>query len=755
MIMPSQYIVPLGQLRQVRLDVGPKAALLDRAARAGLPVPPGVIVLDELLTLGLKQGWLQQTADGFSLRDASALGRLLNLPLTAPRFAVRSAFAAEDGLTHSFAGYFKSVLNVTPDGLPNALGQVWSSSLRYGSPLRRDVLVMAMVDACQAGVAVTERAHEDDLINYTTGLADQLVAGSVTGDTLDLVKLQAGEPPTEWGFAGRLQVLLRDVRRVFGDREWDVEFADDGQTCWLLQVRPLTRPVIRNEWFTYANHREILPPLPSRLMTSLIASCAGDLFAYYRCFDARLPADRPFIEVFAGRPFINLSLLLDMMRRWGLPTRLVTDSIGGRDVAAQGLRWGRLGRSLPTLIRLGRAQLSAVHAARQCTAWLERTGVPSVRPDSFTACIDDLQRTYTALVKAMFALTQALSGPLFILRRLGLLAAFAARHETITTRLFTDLVPLRNYLHEHPAVAAAIAQGRLPADEGFHRLWRDYLARYGFRGVFESDIAQPRYHERPETLLAALLKPAQVFPKPPMPWWGWLLYPIWMQARRALDAREQLRHTAMRTFDVIRQRLLRLAAQAQADGRLPAADDLWLLEVDELRQLDQGRKLTSAFLTVRRQAQAGFARYDFPDVFRRFDDFTAFQSALPERTGRPLLQGIGLTRGTVEGCAWVCATPTPPPPSTMPLILVAPAVDAGWIPVFTAVAGVVVEIGGDLSHGSIVLREIGLPAVTNVRHAMRVIQSGDWIRLCAEAGTVEVMAPVADSPSLASATKGG
>ena len=64
------------------------------------------------------------------------------------------------------------------------------------------------------------------------------------------------------------------------------------------------------------------------------------------------------------------------------------------------------------------------------------------------------------------------------------------------------------------------------------------------------------------------------------------------------------------------------------------------------------------------------------------------------------------------------------------------SMDAGWIPTFARVAGVVVEIGGDLSHGSIILREIGLPAITNVRGVMRVIQMGDELVLRAGSGVV-------------------
>lgn len=69
-------------------------------------------------------------------------------------------------------------------------------------------------------------------------------------------------------------------------------------------------------------------------------------------------------------------------------------------------------------------------------------------------------------------------------------------------------------------------------------------------------------------------------------------------------------------------------------------------------------------------------------------------------------------------------------------ILVARSVDAGWIATFGLVAGVVVETGGDLSHGSIILREIGLPAITNVAGATRALATGDPITLSAQSGFV-------------------
>ena len=69
-------------------------------------------------------------------------------------------------------------------------------------------------------------------------------------------------------------------------------------------------------------------------------------------------------------------------------------------------------------------------------------------------------------------------------------------------------------------------------------------------------------------------------------------------------------------------------------------------------------------------------------------------------------------------------------------ILVAPVTDAGWTPLFVAAAGVVVDVGGSLSHGSTVAREYGLPAVVNVKHGTRMIRTGQTITVDGTQGLV-------------------
>lgn len=100
------------------------------------------------------------------------------------------------------------------------------------------------------------------------------------------------------------------------------------------------------------------------------------------------------------------------------------------------------------------------------------------------------------------------------------------------------------------------------------------------------------------------------------------------------------------------------------------------------------------------------------------------------------LVGTGVSDGTVEGIARVIRSPGDETIGSGE-ILVAPSSDPGWTPLFLNAAGVVVEVGGQMSHGSLVAREYGIPAVVAVRDATREIQSGQRIRVDGATGVIE------------------
>ncbi len=703
-------VVELGEGRLARLGVGTKAAHLDRASLAGLPVPAGRVLPD---------GVEPAPADGHDL---------------GPVLAVRSAFSAEDTPAASMAGRFHTELGVAPGEVVGAVHTVRASADDLPGDVRRDVLVMAQVDARHAGVAFSEPGWEDDVVNVVAGLGDDLVSGRSGGERVPLPRLRRFERSRRGlpAWQRRLSSLLRDVRQEFGDEAWDVEWADDGQRCWLLQVRPVTVPLVRDEAFTIANHKEILPELPSYFMASLITSCADELFGFYRRIDPTQPSHRPFIETFAGRPYLNLSLLEDLLRSLGLPTRLLADSLGGQvehDVALSPTRMLLRSR---TLLRFGLAQTGAIGSTH---ARIEELCRLAASPrTTFAAAIDDLRTTYVGLVEEMSSLASAMAPQVSVLRAMGVLHEHVARQRTPATSMLDDLRPLAS-LAGRPGVREALDAGDVPADPDAAAAWRRWLDRHGHRGVFESDIARPRHAEAPGSILRSVTSMRDRGVPARRSTLATLTLPLWWSAARAMRAREELRSEAMRTFAAIRTDLLDLATRRDVDDEV-----LWALDIDEVRRLDDGWVPDAAHVERRRREIDDHRDHALPDLLHRFDDLDRHRRS--ERPGeqRTTVSGIGLTAGVVTGRALVATEPPhSPADGDEATILVARSVDAGWVGVFGSVDGVVVDIGGDLSHGSIILRELGLPAITNATGVTSTVETGDLVELDATHGLVRVV----------------
>ena len=107
------------------------------------------------------------------------------------------------------------------------------------------------------------------------------------------------------------------------------------------------------------------------------------------------------------------------------------------------------------------------------------------------------------------------------------------------------------------------------------------------------------------------------------------------------------------------------------------------------------------------------------------------------------LQGLGVSAGVVEGTARVIASAleTVEPGE----ILVCPFTDPGWTPLLIVAAGVVLDVGGTMSHGAIIARELGIPCVLGTENGTARISTGDRLRVDGGAGIVEILERAATS----------
>jgi phosphohistidine swiveling domain-containing protein len=190
----------------------------------------------------------------------------------------------------------------------------------------------------------------------------------------------------------------------------------------------------------------------------------------------------------------------------------------------------------------------------------------------------------------------------------------------------------------------------------------------------------------------------------------------------------------------LRRLLLRLGAQLHQQGVLARPDDVFFLEIPEIEPVGTGQAGSDlrAKIDQRRAEYERNRLLNPPPVVRgRFDPGSpAVPGADPAAS---VLVGIPVFPGTVTGRARVILHADNRQQLLPGEILVAPFTDPAWTTYFVPAAGVVVDQGGVLSHGSIIAREYGLPAVTNVGSATRLIRTGDLVRVEGHLGRVSIL----------------
>ena len=714
-----------------------KARGLDIAAKNNILVPRTYLLTHELLH--------EFESSTF---DKSRLTRQIQeLPIK-NSFSIRSAFSIEDQKENSFAGMFETVISVSnknPEHIIDAINKVLISAKKVKGNFRKDILIMEMVEAQFSGIAFTESEYQDDWINWTSGLGSKLVSGNVSGENLNISKLQKCDflkverlKSIKPEFYNRLQALLKDVRSVFGEKDWDIEWADDGTKCWLLQIRPITSPLSRNDWFGLCNHKEILPELPSIFMNSLINECAPELFSFYHRIDPELPTNRLMVESFRGRSYFNLSLLSDMLRKWGLPTRLLSDSMGGVLEVNHAANIGRVLANWRVYLKLIFLQMNALRKSKN---GIKRFEIFKERQyKSIPELIEKSKLVYILLVHQMLALTMVMGGPIAFLRFMKTLNDHSAGHITPGTRILRDLEPLFELIKRKPLIKESLLKGQVPEDKEFLKLWTIYFKDHGHRGIYESDLSQPRFREDQKYILKLLsVSEPNKRNKIKYKLTTLMTLPIWLVLKKFIYAREYTRYEAMKAFEAIRLEWLHHEKTLKYRKLIPLNASIWNLTIKELSEIGPKNKYSESFYEKRTAEIKNNKNYILPDNLKRKTFLEPFLTDATKNLLQKKFSGMGLTGGKVEGTAWVLNKPNLELPKSFQkktTVLIAPAVDAGWIPTFSQVSGVAVDTGGDLSHGSIILRELGIPAITNATGVFQFLKTGDKVSLIADQGVL-------------------
>jgi phosphohistidine swiveling domain-containing protein len=675
---------------------------------------------------------------------------------------------------------------------PHSAGVAFSCDPRTG---RRDLIV---INAARGlGERVVAGAIDPDQIELRRVRTQQHLHSRRTSGAPALTPAQEHELSH---YVWRIHWALGD-----GDDPQDIEWAHDGKQSWILQARPVTGlprqtfeavkhlPVI---WST-ANIKDAVPGVASIFAWSMIQEeIDGILYAGPRLVGYDIPPGMQSVRRIEGHAYFDLTAI-----QWcwydlaGVMPAQTVASIGGHQpeipVPAGDPFAGPSGRRrqkawLKTFWlmfgfnrRFRRAQRAHLAAVRDLAArpWEQS---PNAALLDVIMHMADLHERFDPLVgfsngyasvfkELLEAQLRKIAGE----RASVLLARLLAGSGEITSaeqgyriaNLARAAQRDPEALHWLQRREPARSWEQLPVHSPFRRELARFLDDFGHRAVYEAEIINPRWRDDPGYILDQVRRMLEA-PHDDDPrlaarrvsaaaWMEVACLTFWRRpllkwlvgrVQRGFALREMGKSGVAATLWPTRRLVLEIGRRLMAGGHLERPEQAFHLSKADLLSLLRGYwdGRGAGALTQDRAAQReAWRQRTPPDVIIEgewTDGIVPLQALTAAYDGR-VWHGIGVSSGQVTGIARVIRHPEEGVRLGHGEILVAPSTDPGWTPLFLRAKAMVMETGGYLSHGAIVAREYGLPAVVNIPGILDHIKDGDTLAVDGDAATVRRIEP--------------
>ncbi|MEK4466389.1 phosphoenolpyruvate synthase [Paenibacillus sp. FSL H8-0315] len=345
----------------------------------------------------------------------------------------------------------------------------------------------------------------------------------------------------------------------------------------------------------------------------------------------------------------------------------------------------------------------------------------------------------------------------------------------ITSEMGLALLNLADVIRPYPEVIDYLQQvkddnflNELVSFEGGQETqdaFYDYLSKYGMRCTGEIDLTRTRWSEKPTTLVPMILSNIKNF-KPNA---GHRKFEQGRQealkkeqelldrlkqlpdgeqkaneTKRMIDLirnfsgyREYPKYGMVNRYFVYKQALLKEAEQLIQAGVIPEKEDIYYLTFGELCEVASTNKLDYQIISKRKEEYKLFEKLTPPRVITSEGEIIAGKYKR-ENLPTEAIVGLAVSAGVIEGRARVILNMEDADLENGD-ILVTLFTDPSWTPLFVSVKGLVTEVGGLMTHGAVIAREYGLPAVVGVENATKLIKDGQRIRVHGTEGYIEIL----------------
>ena len=652
-----------------------------------------------------------------------------------------------------------------------------------------NIVVQEMIDSDKAGVLFTAGPNNGStiLIEAVSGQGENLVSGQVTAHRYEISRKYyrpCSDDLLNEDEIKRLYETGKKIRTVFAE-EKDLEWAIHNGQLYLLQMRPITTEIIdieefdrdddlRGHLFTKRNVGEMMPGAvtPLTLSTSAKAIDYGMRYMLYKAGVYSSPyEEKPLrlISSISGHLFFDMNLLYNMYTKVGIANpQSMNLSIMGEyhDYPPITAKFSNpIVRGINS-VKFLRYVMSGRRAMKRFDTML--TKVHFTETTSYQELYRSIDHNLTYLDESLIyhyaSSSSSGSATSTLYMMLDKYFPDKKKYQSFLSHLLTNIpniesADILSCLQEMAALikkrepkAVDFSAGELlefiKNDAETNAKYQDFLARHGHRCIKEAEMRNKPWREDELPLMNYLqsiinspmklvqseekidLRKEFAFIRNPLLKRASIVFA--KRARQAVVDREYTKSQLIQIIDLFKQQYARLAELMVISNVLTDTDLIYFLTHTEIGKLIDGNTTLLAVAERRRKAYAIQENLSFDDIY--IGKPTADVFDVGQNDG--VMKGVPVSNGECEGIVRVVYSIDDANKLQKGEIMVARFTDIGWTPYYSIVNGMITEIGSSLSHGAVVAREYGLPAIVNMKGATKLLKNGDRIRMDAGKGTV-------------------
>lgn len=687
-------------------------------------------------------------------------------------YAIRSSANTEDGARYSFAGQFKSILNVRGiDNIVEAIEAIWSSVNSEGvrtylervsidpDDLKMAVIIQEMVTPSISGVSFSK--------NPMTGM-DEIIVEAIAGKGENL--LQNGHTPERWvnkwgewivtpdnvsvdpHVIQKVVSQTRDIARSYGN-DIDVEWVYDGQAIHWVQLRGITS--LKNTTL-YSDHfsREVFPGIIKPLVWSInVPLVCG---AWMRLFTELIGKNdikpRSLARSFYYRAYFNMGTIGRILSALGLPSNTIELLMAIESNGSEKPSFKPTRKTFALLPRMLSFTFNKLRFARKIDAFIPEM---KERYRSFepAAPVGKSDREIIAEIERLYALNEKTAYYMIVTYILMGLYNLLLKQQlkkrgceidhldclTGTDGLgeFDPTISLLELSREFSELDAATQDTirrssyseflTLEGVDSFIGKVKRFIEHFGHLSDSGNDFSAVPWRENPDAILGMIVnytctkdKPCHKSAFSELPLSSvlrLLLTPLYRRTCAFRFYREAVNSLYTYGYGLFRTCFLALGEHFAGRAFLVEKEDIFYLYFDEIKEIVQAGVLdkTYADRIVRRKAEIReYENITLPDTIYG-DEHPPLQTSRECK-----MKGIPTSKGVFKGQVRVIRGVGEFQRLREGDVLVIPYSDVGWTPLFTRAGAIIAEAGGFLSHSSIIAREYEIPAVVSVQGACQL-----------------------------------